>query len=225
MAHTVDPIKAEVVARHLIATSEEMSATLMRTAFSPNIKERADCSSAVFDVQGQVIAGPACAGDLGSMSALLMPFPHATVWRRSPGRHVAMTNPTMAVAQHLPDITLLLQCSVRAHVAYWPTSPTMLTSVVWCRLGGGCLQDDFPEGLASASRIMHQESQRDVLDMSCSIHALHRTPWRDLQAQSRPTSSACRALPPCANAMAGGTTTHMGPIWILLKRFEPPLLS
>ena len=38
MSHPiVDPIKAEVVARYLIAISEEMSATLMRTAFSPNI--------------------------------------------------------------------------------------------------------------------------------------------------------------------------------------------
>ena len=45
----VDPIKAEVVARFLLATAEEMGATLMRTAFSPNIKERADCSTAIFD--------------------------------------------------------------------------------------------------------------------------------------------------------------------------------
>ena len=36
-AKAVDPIKAEVVARYLLATSEEMGATLMRTAFSPNI--------------------------------------------------------------------------------------------------------------------------------------------------------------------------------------------
>ncbi len=48
----VDPIRAEVVARYLLATAEEMAATLMRTAFSPNIKERADCSTAVFDRHG-----------------------------------------------------------------------------------------------------------------------------------------------------------------------------
>ena len=42
----VDPIQAEVVARFLLATAEEMGATLTRTAFSPNIKERADCSAA-----------------------------------------------------------------------------------------------------------------------------------------------------------------------------------
>ena len=52
----VDPIRAEVVARFLLATAEEMGATLIRTAFSPNIKERADCSTAIFDAQGQVIA-------------------------------------------------------------------------------------------------------------------------------------------------------------------------
>src|SRR6185295_10526559 len=53
---SIDPIRAEVVARFLLATAEEMGATLTRTAFSPNIKERADCSTAVFDRTGQVIA-------------------------------------------------------------------------------------------------------------------------------------------------------------------------
>ena len=56
MRRRVDPIKAEVVARFLLATAEEMGATLMRTAFSPNIKERADCSTAVFDDAGEVVA-------------------------------------------------------------------------------------------------------------------------------------------------------------------------
>ena len=49
----IDPIRAEVVARFLLATAEEMGATLMRTAFSPNIKERADCSTAIFNVAGE----------------------------------------------------------------------------------------------------------------------------------------------------------------------------
>ena len=49
----VDPIRAEVVARFLLATAEEMNATLTRTAFSPNIKERADCSTAIFDAAQQ----------------------------------------------------------------------------------------------------------------------------------------------------------------------------
>ena len=56
MGRSTDSIRAEVVARYLLATAEEMGATLMRTAFSPNIKERADCSTAIFDRAGEVVA-------------------------------------------------------------------------------------------------------------------------------------------------------------------------
>ena len=49
-------IKAEVISRHLLCTAEEMAAALIRLSFSPNIKERADCSTTIFDQFGQVIA-------------------------------------------------------------------------------------------------------------------------------------------------------------------------
>ena len=52
----VDAITAEVVSRRLWSIAEEMGVTLIRTAFSPNIKERADCSTAVFDGEGRVVA-------------------------------------------------------------------------------------------------------------------------------------------------------------------------
>jgi N-methylhydantoinase B len=51
-----DPILTEVVARSLLLAAEEMGATLISLAFSPNIKERWDCSSAIFDAEGNVIA-------------------------------------------------------------------------------------------------------------------------------------------------------------------------
>ena len=38
------------------AAAEEMGATLMRTAHSPNIKERLDHSCAVFDPRGRLVA-------------------------------------------------------------------------------------------------------------------------------------------------------------------------
>ena len=49
----VDPIKAEVMARYLARDGRRDGRDAMRTAFSPNIKERADCSTAVFDAQGR----------------------------------------------------------------------------------------------------------------------------------------------------------------------------
>ena len=36
--------------------ADEMEAALVRSAFSPNITERRDCSTAIFDAQGQMIS-------------------------------------------------------------------------------------------------------------------------------------------------------------------------
>lgn len=48
-------ILGEVINQLLLAIAEEMGLALKKTAFSPNIKERADCSTAIFDASGQVI--------------------------------------------------------------------------------------------------------------------------------------------------------------------------
>jgi N-methylhydantoinase B len=52
----VDAITLAVLSYALNGVAEEMSAALVRTAFSPNIKERRDCSSAVFDEKGLLVA-------------------------------------------------------------------------------------------------------------------------------------------------------------------------
>ena len=48
-----DPVKLEVFKSLFHSIAEEMGATLRRTAYSPNIKERRDYSTAVFDGQGR----------------------------------------------------------------------------------------------------------------------------------------------------------------------------
>jgi N-methylhydantoinase B len=52
----VDPVTLEVVRNACVAVAEEMNATLVRTGYSPNIKERRDCSCALFDADGEMIA-------------------------------------------------------------------------------------------------------------------------------------------------------------------------
>ena len=52
----LDAVEIQVF-RHLFAAiPEEMGASLMRAAFSPNIKERRDFSCALFDAEGRMIA-------------------------------------------------------------------------------------------------------------------------------------------------------------------------
>ena len=105
----IDPVKAEVIARYLLATSEEMGATLTRTAFSPNIKERADCSTAIFDAQGQVIAlaqrVPIHLGSMvGAVDEILKRHPLAEI---VPGDMFVANDPYTGGGTHLPDINVI----------------------------------------------------------------------------------------------------------------------
>jgi N-methylhydantoinase B len=68
----VDPISLEVFKNMFIPVAEEMGVTLLRTACSPNIKERPDFSCAMFDSQGQMVAQAAHVPvHLGAMPALV----------------------------------------------------------------------------------------------------------------------------------------------------------
>ncbi|MDQ1412788.1 MAG: N-methylhydantoinase, partial [Acidimicrobiaceae bacterium] len=44
----LDPAALQVLISQLTGVAEEMGAVLRRASFSPNIKERADCSAALF---------------------------------------------------------------------------------------------------------------------------------------------------------------------------------
>ena len=49
-------VRLQVVGYALRAVAEEMGAALIRSAFSANIKERRDCSTAIFDETGRMVA-------------------------------------------------------------------------------------------------------------------------------------------------------------------------
>ena len=49
-------VELQVIGSSLRAVAEEMGAVLIRSAFSANIKERRDCSTAIFDEAGRMIA-------------------------------------------------------------------------------------------------------------------------------------------------------------------------
>lgn len=52
----MDAVQLEVVRHALQGIAEEMGIALRRAAYSPNIKERADCSAAVFGPDGAMVA-------------------------------------------------------------------------------------------------------------------------------------------------------------------------
>ena len=101
-----DPITLEVLRHALAAVSEEMNANLIRSAFSPNIKERRDCSCAVFDPEGRMVAqAESIPVHLGAM-----PFSVAAAISKAqtfhPGDVIILNDPYYGGA-HLPDITFI----------------------------------------------------------------------------------------------------------------------
>jgi N-methylhydantoinase B len=102
----VDPITLEVVRNALIGAAEEAGAALRRTAYSPNIKERVDCSTAVFDAQGRMVAqAEHIPVHLGSMPASVAAALD-TYGTLDPGDQVLVSDP-YAGGTHLPDWTLV----------------------------------------------------------------------------------------------------------------------
>ncbi|MFN3197056.1 MAG: hydantoinase B/oxoprolinase family protein [Bradymonadia bacterium] len=95
----------EIHRQRISAIAEEMGATLMRAAFSANIKERRDFSCAIFDARGQMVAHAAHipvhlgATPLSVRAAIdSVPMP--------PGSQVMLNDP-YAGGTHLPDVTVV----------------------------------------------------------------------------------------------------------------------
>ena len=102
-----DPISFEVIKNALISSAREMSQALRRTAFSPNIKERRDCSCALFDGDGRLIAQskdiPVHLGAMPmSVKACLRELREDLVEGT-----MALVNDPYSGGSHLPDLTLV----------------------------------------------------------------------------------------------------------------------
>jgi N-methylhydantoinase B len=165
------------------AIAEEMGAKLMRSAFSPNIKERRDFSCAVFDARGHMLAQAAhIPVHLGSMplsvQAVLKRFPLNTM---RPGCVYVLNDP-FAGGTHLPDITV-------AQPVFIPGAglpPLLVANRAHHADIGGASAGSMPlcesidkEGL----RLPPQELSSAVLEQIC---AASRTPAErrgDLRAQ------------------------------------------
>ena len=110
----IDSAEVAVVGHALHSVAAEMGATLRRTAFSPNIKERRDYSSAVFSADGDLIAmGDDMPVHLGSMPMSVNAALQAMSF--APG-DVALLNDPYRGGTHLPDLTMVAPVFVKGRV-------------------------------------------------------------------------------------------------------------
>ena len=105
----LDPIGLRVWSAALRAVAEEMQAALVRSAFSVTIKERRDCSTAIFDARGNMVAqADSIPVHLGAMPEAVQAVMQAGAL---PGEAWILNDPFTG-GTHLPDLTIVSPIAV-----------------------------------------------------------------------------------------------------------------
>lgn len=213
-ASGLDALELSVLAHGVAMIAEEMGAVLVRSALSPNIRERRDASAALFDARGRMIAQAAhIPVHLGAM-------PEAVAAVRAcnprPG-DVYLLNDPYHGGSHLPDLTLVEAVeidgaiggftAVRAHHAdvggMSPGSmPQGATELVQegliippvCLVRGGAMNEDILSLLLANVRTPAE--RRGDLRAQLSACAAGALGWRALAARlgAAQLAAACDAL-------------------------------
>ena len=103
---TLDAVGLEVMGHAFASVAEEMGLVLIHSAVSPNIRERRDCSAALFDATGEMLAQAAhIPVHLGAMQESVAAV-RALAPAPEPG-DVFILNDPYTGGSHLPDITLI----------------------------------------------------------------------------------------------------------------------
>jgi N-methylhydantoinase B len=192
----VDPVTLEVARHRFAAIATEMGGVLRRTSLSPNIKERADCSAAIFTADGEMLAQaehiPVHLGAMPeSVRACLAAFDPV------PGAQYAVNDP-FAGGTHLNDLTIVAPVFVDgAHVA-WVGNRAHHADV------GGEAPGSMPAHAVTVDQEGHRVpptlAVRDgawVDDFVGPFVGASRTPWErrgDLDAQLGANAVAARRL-------------------------------
>ena len=195
------------------ACAEEMGIALMRTAHSPNIKERLDYSCAVFDARGALVAQAAhIPVHLGSLpraveaALALGPF--------RPGDTVILNDP-YAGGTHLPDVTLVSPVFLdgRAGGSHGSTPEFFVASRAHhADIGGGApgsmplAREIYEEGLRIPP-VFLQRRGRTEEGVLALLLANVRTPGErraDLAAQQGAQATGARRLAEYARRGSGG---------------------
>jgi N-methylhydantoinase B len=174
----LDPIALQVLVGGLRAACDEMGAALIRSAYSANIKERRDCSTALFDAHGElVMQAEHIPVHLGSM-----PDAVAAVLdeEQRPGVSWILNDPYRG-GTHLPDITLIAPVFVDGE----------LLGFAACRAHHADVGGPTPGGMPTRSTALREEGvvipptrvEDDVLEELAQQMRSPRQRLADLRAQ------------------------------------------
>lgn len=143
----LDAVTLEVLRNQLVGIAEEMGDVLIHGAYSPNIKERQDCSTALFDANGRMVAqAEHIPVHLGAM-----PEAVAAVRERDPEPGDAfILNDPFTGGTHLPDVTIVSPIAIENTIVAYGVSRAHHSDV------GGSTPGSMPAG----ARELYEEGLR-----------------------------------------------------------------
>jgi N-methylhydantoinase B len=112
MVHPLGDIALQIMWNRLIAVVEEQAQTLLRTAFSPIVREAGDLSAGVFDNQGRMLAQAVTGtpGHVNSMAESVKHFiRHFGLEQMRPGDAYITNDPWLGTG-HLNDFVITTPC-------------------------------------------------------------------------------------------------------------------
>jgi N-methylhydantoinase B len=117
----VDAVTIEIVGNLLLSIAEETGVIIIKSAYSTNIKERRDISTAIIDPDGNMVAQaehmPVHLGSLlGVVKEIYKKFPKGTV---KPGEMFVVNDPYNGGGNHLPDIVVAAPAFSGAKIIGW----------------------------------------------------------------------------------------------------------
>ncbi|WP_150461964.1 hydantoinase B/oxoprolinase family protein [Nesterenkonia ebinurensis] len=189
---TVDPITVQVIGNAMLSIAEEVGSVLRRASYSTNIKERSDCSTALFDAEGRLIAQAehipihmgSMAGAVGRLSGGIPGYENVSI---TPGDVFITNDPYAGGGTHLPDITMVAPVFYQGEIIGYSANIAH-HSDVGGHVAGSNSGDSttlFMEGLRiPLVKITHQgEVVKDVLDFVLLNSRLPEERYGDLLAQ------------------------------------------
>jgi N-methylhydantoinase B len=170
----LDPITLSVLSSALAGIAEEMGTALVRSAYSANIKERRDCSAALFDASGRMVAqAEHIPVHLGAM-----PEAVAAVMACDPeAGDVYVLNDPYSGGNHLPDVTMVSPLDVGGERLGYAVSRAHHSDVGGMQPGSmpAGSRDIYAEGLIIPPvRLVHAGAY--VADVLTLLLANSRTP-------------------------------------------------
>lgn len=200
MATTFDPITTEVLGNHFLSVTDEMAVVTIRTAYSPNIKERADVSTALFDSQGNVIAqtvhAPVHLGGMFGMVRSLLKRYRVEEFRE--GDVFVGNDPYACGAIHLNDVSVVAPVFARGMLVGFSANVAHHADIGGAVPGGeACTSNNiYQEGLRLPPvRIFRQgEILSEVIDIILLNSRNERETLGDFRAQFASVKLGARRL-------------------------------